>query len=1111
MVDVQGGRHTAGLAPFRAAWVAGASALWLAGAAAAQDAPAPAPCTAALAWVVSVQGAVEVRRAAGPQARDDRAWSTVTLDTGLCSGDTVRVRSHGRAALRLNNETTLRLDQGTVLTLAPPDRDKPTLLEQLGGALHVMTRTRRPFNVRTPFVNANIEGTEFTVRVDAASTTVSVVEGSLVASNSAGTQRVGSLEQVVASQDEQAGAPRKSILLQPEDAVKWTLYVPAVIGRLDETLDALGPGPEGTGRAAFLVRRAALLLQVGRLDEAGPDLAEARRLDPRGSNAPALQAIAALVQNDKAAALALAREATALDGSSPGAWIAMSYVQQADFQIEAALDSAMLALQNDPDNALAHARRAELEMSLGRLDAALQSARRAANLEPRLARAQTLLGFAQLVRLEAASARQTFLNAIALDQADPLPRLGLGLARIRQGALQQGREEIEIAAILDPLDSNVRSYLGKAYFEEKRDGLAATQFTLAETRDPLDPTPHLYDAIRKQTTNRPVEALQDLEHSIELNDNRAVYRSRLLIDDDAAARGVSLARVYQDLGFDRLAIVEAVQSLSRDPLNHSAHYFLSDYYLGQPRHEMARDSELLQAQLLQPLNANPAQPRLAGNGLGFLDHSDFRLGANEYSQLLTSQGVRGFVDVAAGGRGTYQSSVAASGLTPSASWSIGQSTIATDGFRTNNDQRLSVVDAFVQYDRSPQTSVQAELRSLTKNLGDTAITFFDADNASASARDVLKSDSVRLGLRHAWSPDSVLLASYVYRDQSDRLALPDSGFESTVTERVHQLELRGIQRGRLGSTTEGIGVLQGRSSSTDRIDPDPATLSTSTLSHLNAYAYHTRSVSPSLELTMGLSADAYRDSLVRRRQLNPKFGLLWNPSASTAVRVAAFRALKRSVATGQTIEPVSLVGFNQFFSGINDLNGTDNQRLGIAVDLKVSPSLWVGTEWSRRRIRLLSPQIYAADDLIFRETDWSGYLHWTPSKRSTLSVGIDRERLSSSGDELGPNLLREARTTTASAEWRLFSLDRWFSKVRLTRLLQDGQFFDLSTAAYAPGRSRGHLLDLGVGYRLPQRRGLVAVELRNALDDAFAFQETNPQNATFPRRRTAVVRLRLDF
>ena len=39
-------------------------------------------------------------------------------------------------------------------------------------------------------------------------------------------------------------------------------------------------------------------------------------------------------------------------------------------------------------------------------------------------------------------------------------------------------------------------------------------------------------------------AIELAQKSIELNDNRAVYRGRLQLDEDRAARGASLANVY---------------------------------------------------------------------------------------------------------------------------------------------------------------------------------------------------------------------------------------------------------------------------------------------------------------------------------------------------------------------------------------------------------------------------------------------------------------------------------------------------------------------------------------------------------------------------------------
>ena len=171
----------------------------------------------------------------------------------------------------------------------------------------------------------------------------------------------------------------------------------------------------------------------------------------------------------------------------------------------------------------------------GYLDRARDAAERAVALAPDLERTQIVLGFADLVEIRTSPAKEAFERAIALDPADPLPRLGLGLAQIRESSLEAGRENLEVAVGLDPNDALLRAYLGKAYFTERNE-LANEQYQMAKELDPLDPTPYLYEAILQQTEGRPGEALENLQKSIELNDNRAVYRSRLLLDPDRAAR-----------------------------------------------------------------------------------------------------------------------------------------------------------------------------------------------------------------------------------------------------------------------------------------------------------------------------------------------------------------------------------------------------------------------------------------------------------------------------------------------------------------------------------------------------------------------------------------------
>ena len=44
------------------------------------------------------------------------------------------------------------------------------------------------------------------------------------------------------------------------------------------------------------------------------------------------------------------------------------------------------------------------------------------------------------------------------------------------------------------------------------------------------------------------EAIRDLEKSADLNDNRSVFRSRLLLDDDRSVRSADMAALYDDVG-----------------------------------------------------------------------------------------------------------------------------------------------------------------------------------------------------------------------------------------------------------------------------------------------------------------------------------------------------------------------------------------------------------------------------------------------------------------------------------------------------------------------------------------------------------------------------------
>ena len=211
-------------------------------------------------------------------------------------------------------------------------------------------------------------------------------------------------------------------------------------GDLQRAFNSLANVPEDISDPRFFAYRASLLLAVGRVEEAEADIQRALRLDPNNSSAYALQTIIAVVQNDTEQALQVAQKAVRTAPDSATAQIALSYAQQARFDLEGARASLEKAVKLEPNNALVVGPVGRTLGVIWQSPREPRAAKRAVALEPDLARTQTVLGSAYLMQVKTKQAKETFGKAITLDQADPLPRLGLGLAKIR--GEQSGRGEL---------------------------------------------------------------------------------------------------------------------------------------------------------------------------------------------------------------------------------------------------------------------------------------------------------------------------------------------------------------------------------------------------------------------------------------------------------------------------------------------------------------------------------------------------------------------------------------------------------------------------------------------------------------------------------------------
>jgi tetratricopeptide (TPR) repeat protein len=311
-----------------------------------------------------------------------------------------------------------------------------------------------------------------------------------------------------------------------------------------------------------------------------------------------------LVQNHKNEAKTKADQALTLMPSSPLALLTRALVNIADFQLPAAQRRLEDALSTDP-------RFLDAALYLGRLYLGgnyFTKARRVTDQTlkeaPRDARVLSLAGFVEIAFRNYAKARELFDKAIQKSPQLGEPHLGLGICQFRFKEMDQALSEMLTATLLDPRLSAYQSELGKAFYQVRVFDKALATWDYAAKLDPKDPTPHFYKGIALTDLNRPGEAVQSINRSIALNKNRAVFRSRLLLDKDQSTRNYNLARAYAQLGLGEWATSKAVTAVKLDPLNASPHLFLARALAAANQRIVASNSEELLYRVLSPATQN---------------------------------------------------------------------------------------------------------------------------------------------------------------------------------------------------------------------------------------------------------------------------------------------------------------------------------------------------------------------------------------------------------------------------------------------------------------------------------------------------------------------------
>ena len=1133
--------------------------------------------------VQAVQGVVHLAR-----GNDPAKYPARTNDV-LNAGDRLSTGEKSQAQLLWYDRSVLHVDQLSLVEIPPLSPARHHLgFRLLQGLIYFFHRDApEELEFQTPRISAVVKGTEFALRVAPDGTTlVTVFEGAITLSDAQGASRTVLKNQQGIAREGQPLEVRPMIGAV-NDIIQWFLYYPGILdveelplnsserdaltaslqaydqGNLLRAL-ALYPSDRTPDSAAEALYLSALLLSVGQVDDASARLDRIVQATPSSPQllalSSALKTLIATVKLKSSPPIPEPRLATE--------WMVESYRQQSSGHLAQSLAAARQAVAVSPSFGFAWARVAELEFSHGRVPEARRAVQTALTLSPQQAEALSLRGFLLGAEGRVHEAIGSFARAIEVDPGLANAWLGRGLCRIRLGERHAGQADLLAAASLEPQRASLRSYLAKAYADAGEAARAEHELELAKQLDSHDPTPFLYSALLLQQRNRINPALSELERSRELNDNRRLYRSQFLLDQDKAVASANLAGIYADAGMTDTSLREASHAVAVDYANYSSHLFLANSYnaLRDPRqidlrYETPWQSEYLLAQLLGPVGGGTLSPYVTQQEYSKFFERD-RLGLSSRTEYLSS--------------GDWFEAFSVYGQSRQTSFAVDTTYRTEQGDRANSDLEQLNVDIKMKGQLSPKDSIFLQSTYYKAEAGDVS-QLYNPQQAILGLRVKETQEPVLLaGYHHEWSPGhhTLFLAGrledtlsvtnplqstfWIVRDPQGLIS--DSGDVTLQQNYRSQLEIYLAELQQIGTVDRWtwiggvryqVGEFRSRNGNTVIPFGFPPIFSNSfrglaqdeenDFQRASAYGYLQYALQESLILTAGLTYDRmefpsnYRFAPIAAggetiHRLSPKAGLIWEIGPVTRFRGAFTRSQGgTSLDQSYQLEPSQVSGFQQSFrslipESVASANaGARFETFGVALDHKFSKSTFLGISGE-----ILNSQVSRDLGVL----DLTGVRPWSPAQvregldyqERTLAMVLNqlideywslggRYQITDSGlDSQFPEPVTPTRDSHLEATLHQVKLFAIFT--------HPCGFFSQVDSVWSSQSNRGYGLNLTgddfwqfnahAGYRLWRRRAEVRLGVLNLTDRDY---QLNPLNLTsrLPRERTFVASFRLNF
>lgn len=1138
-------------------------------------------CAQEVAKLYSTSGVVDARKGQSGQ------WVTTEKGTSFTEGDALRTGVASKAAYVNNEGILVRLNSGSVVEFGGSNG---SVAVQAGDAYFLSKDPHEVPSVTTSLVSGSVRGTEFAVSVRPGNVKFSVINGQVDLENKFGRVVLTSGEEAVT---EPGKPPVKRVVVKPFDAVQWGLRFPAIVSlkdlegelstlsqssaefltALEESdwkrsseltatltrekqpifsallsglrdgpsyaLKTLGANPSGNDFSKIL--QSGYFLEGGDVQQSADALAtvDAQKLSPSLAAMYYSQlAIHEIVKNNRETASSLAKKALELNPSSLQARFTLSLTQQSSGDISGALTTLSTPDSESVPNALLLARKAELTFGSGDNAKAEELVEAALKKDPHDGDALTVQGFILLTRDKIDEARTSFEKALASRSAPAPAHLGLGLAEFRSGNKEGGRMEIQKAVHLDPTNSLFRSYLAKSLFELNRFDGSTEELQNSKKLDPLDPTADIYEAFNHLATYKPVAALESVEEAIKKNDNRFVFRSKLLLDQDRATRAVGLGRVFSALDFFQPIKISAQKALAEDPSNYSAHLLLKDALSGDPSADSAVVVEDSTAMLLAPSTFSSTYSTASGGA-----------SLNEYTTLFEQGQSRTLVDfIGQSKERGFDASTAhiAGGKDHSFLFKYGAT--VKRGFRDNDYTKNHIGRFAAQYDVTADDKILLDTTFTALDRGDTLLSFNPLINDPNL--DITSNQFTgRMGYRHTFDAGQHVLAQLSYIDLNQRIRDAQSprlvGLEITEDGQLLQEGQTSIlantrdvigSRGFAGDTqhilnretfslVSGVGFVSYNQAQSNRasvtssdveLPPDFSLESRSdtTPSAFRGYSYLTLKPVHWLNITGGSNYTNQQqaangtaplvDDEERTTHWSPRVGMLLSPTGSLTLRGAYFQRVAGASANDiDNLEPVQVGGIRTTFL---DNPGVQSENYGFGIDWKIPKSTYLGVEFLHRK---------------FGESSTSGLDIATFDTSGTQQNRIDSfsSRLYSQEQAvtgyfqqiLSSEFVSSLEHTWSLREDTISDVSVVTNKTRVgLNYYHPSGFFSFGSGTYRhqdrenyfepgdQGISAFWIFTAGCGWQLPNRHGAVQLVARNIFDETFTYEQPTNDLTTLP-------------